>query len=113
MMEDEFTPEYDRLVGQYEKLAAMTAAIQREKEDKEYRARRISLFMRILAGQEECLRWCSWRRWLSAGRKRACILHLNVRMLYSQFVITILPLILLESSAMQASRMFSKWYFAP
>ncbi|MBQ8964330.1 MAG: hypothetical protein IJ089_11155 [Clostridia bacterium] len=29
--------------------------IQREKEDKEYRAKRISLFMRRLAGQEECL----------------------------------------------------------
>jgi site-specific DNA recombinase len=55
MTEDEFTPEYDRLVGQYEKLAASIATIQREKEDKEYRAKRISLFMRILAGQEECL----------------------------------------------------------
>ena len=55
MTEDEFTPEYDRLVGQYEKLAAKIAAIQREKEDKEYRAKRISLFMRMLAGQEECL----------------------------------------------------------
>ena len=77
MTEDEFTPEYDRLVGQYEKLAARIATIQREKENKEYRAKRISLFMRMLAGQEECLRWCSWRRWLSAGRKRACILHLK------------------------------------
>jgi len=55
MTEDEFTPEYDRLVSQYEKLAAKIAAIQREKEDKEYRAKRISLFMRMLAGQEECL----------------------------------------------------------
>ena len=32
------------------------ATIQREKEDKEYRAKRISLFMRMLAGQDECLR---------------------------------------------------------
>ena len=55
MTEDEFTPEYDRLVSQYEKLAAKIATIQREKEDKEYRAKRISLFMRMLAGQEECL----------------------------------------------------------
>ena len=55
MAEDAFTPEYDRLVGQYEKLAARIAAIQREKEEKEYRAKRISLFMRMLAGQEECL----------------------------------------------------------
>jgi hypothetical protein len=55
MTEDEFTPEYDRMVGQYEKLAVKIAAIQREKEDKEYRAKRISLFMRMLAGQEECL----------------------------------------------------------
>ena len=55
MTEDEFTPEYDRLVSQYEKLAARIAAIQREKEDKEYRAKRISLRMRMLAGQEERL----------------------------------------------------------
>ena len=55
MAEDEFTPEYDRLVSQYEKLAAKIAVIQREKEDKEYRAKRISLFMRMLTGQEECL----------------------------------------------------------
>ena len=38
-----------------EKLAAKIAAIQWEKEEKEYRAKRISLFMRMLAGQEECL----------------------------------------------------------
>ena len=31
------------------------SAIEREKEDKEYRAKRISLFMRMLAEQEECL----------------------------------------------------------
>ena len=55
MTEEEFSPEYDRLVSQYEKLAAKIAVIQREKEDKEYRAKRISLFMRMLAGQEECL----------------------------------------------------------
>ena len=55
MTEEEFSPEYDRLVSQYEKLAAKIAAIQREKEDKEYRAKRISLFMRMLAGQEKCL----------------------------------------------------------
>ena len=53
--EDEFTPEYDRLVSQYEKLAARISVIQREKEDKDYRAKRISLFMRMLAGQDECL----------------------------------------------------------
>ena len=55
MTEDEFTPEYDHLVGQYEKMTARIAVIQREKETKEYRAKRISLFMRMLAGQEECL----------------------------------------------------------
>ena len=55
MTEEEFTPEYDRLVSQYEKLAAKIAAIQREKEGKEYRAKRIPLFMRMLARQEECL----------------------------------------------------------
>ena len=57
MTEDEFTPEYDRLVSQYEKLAARIATIQKEKEAKEYRAKRISLFMRMLAGQEECLKF--------------------------------------------------------
>lgn len=31
------------------------AETQREKDDREYRAKRISLFMRILAEQEECL----------------------------------------------------------
>ena len=55
MAEEEFKPEYDRLVARYEKLAARIATIQQEKEDKEYRAKRISLFMRMLAGQEECL----------------------------------------------------------
>ena len=55
MKEDEFTPEYDRLVSQCEKLVAKIAVIQREKEEKEYRAKRISLFMRMLARQEECL----------------------------------------------------------
>ena len=29
--------------------------MSRHKEDKEYRAKQISLFMRMLAGQEECL----------------------------------------------------------
>ena len=38
-----------------EKLAARISVIQQEKEDKEYLAKRISLFMRMLAGQEECL----------------------------------------------------------
>ena len=47
MTEEEFSPEYDRLVSQYEKLAAKITVIQREKEDKEYRAKRISLFIRI------------------------------------------------------------------
>ena len=55
MTEDEFKPEYDRLVSQYEKLSEKVAAIQCEKDDKEYRAKRISLFIRMLAEQEECL----------------------------------------------------------
>ena len=55
MTEEEFSPEYDRLISQYEKLAARIATIQREKEDREFRAKRIALFMRMLAGQEECL----------------------------------------------------------
>ena len=55
MTEEEFSPEYDRLISQYEKLAARIATIQREKEDREFRAKRISLFMRMLAEQEECL----------------------------------------------------------
>ena len=56
-MEAEFKSEYNRLICQYEKLMTRIAAIQREKEDKEYRAKRISLFMRMLAGQEECLKF--------------------------------------------------------
>ena len=55
MTEDEFKSEYGKLAGQYGKLSDRIAAIQREKEGKEYRAKRISLFMRMLAGQEECL----------------------------------------------------------
>ena len=39
----------------YEKLAARIGTIQQEKEGKEYRTKRISLFMRMLARQEECL----------------------------------------------------------
>ena len=57
MTEDEFTPEYDRLVSQYENLAAKTAVIQREKEDKEYRAKRMSLFMRSWPGRRSA--WSS------------------------------------------------------
>ena len=43
------------MASRYEKLAERVAAIQREKDDREYRAKRISLFMRMLAGQEEYL----------------------------------------------------------
>ena len=39
---------------QYEKLGVRIVAIQWEKEDEEYRAKRISPFMRMLAGQEAC-----------------------------------------------------------
>ena len=46
---------YDKLAARYERLADRIAAIQREKDDREYRAKRISLFMRMLARQEECL----------------------------------------------------------
>ena len=55
MTEEEFKPEYDKLAARYEKLAERIAAIQREKDDREYRAKRISLFIRMLDGQEECL----------------------------------------------------------
>ena len=55
MTEEEFKPEYDSLAVRYEKLAERISAIQREKDDREYRAKRISLFMRMLVGQEECL----------------------------------------------------------
>ena len=45
------------LLTPFEMLYRLTeiATIQREKEGKEYRAKRISLFMRMLARQEECL----------------------------------------------------------
>ena len=55
MTEEEFKREYDKLASRYEKLAERIAAIQREKDDKEYRVKRISLFMRMLTRQEECL----------------------------------------------------------
>lgn len=55
MTEEEFKPEYDGLAARYEKLADRIAAIQREKDDREYRAKRISLFMRMLTEQEACL----------------------------------------------------------
>ena len=55
MTEEEFKPEYDKLATRYEKLAERIAVIQREKDDREYRSKRISLFMRMLVGQEECL----------------------------------------------------------
>ena len=57
MTEEEFKPEYDKLVARYEKLAERIAAIQLEKDDREYRAKRISLFMRMMAGHEECLEY--------------------------------------------------------
>ncbi len=44
-----------RKAARYEKLAERISAIQREKDDRECRAKRISLFMRMLARQEECL----------------------------------------------------------
>lgn len=56
-MEAEFKSEYNRLICQYEKLMTRIATIQREKDAKEYRAKRISLFMRMLAEQEECLKF--------------------------------------------------------
>ncbi|MBQ8987977.1 MAG: hypothetical protein IJ100_12210 [Lachnospiraceae bacterium] len=55
MTEEEFKPEYDRLAARYEKLAERIAATQREKDDREYRAKRLSLFLRMLVGQLECL----------------------------------------------------------
>lgn len=55
MTDEEFKPEYDKLAARYEKLAERIAALQREKDDKEYRVKRISLFMRMLTRQEECL----------------------------------------------------------
>lgn len=55
MTEDEFKSEYGKLAVQYGKLSDRIAAIQRDKDDKECRAKRISLFIRMLAKQEECL----------------------------------------------------------
>ena len=42
-------------IVQYGKLAARIATIQREKEAREFRAKRISLFIRMLTEQEACL----------------------------------------------------------
>ena len=55
MSDDEFNQEYGKLVSHYERLSDRIAVIQKEKDEKDYRAKRISLFIRMLAEQEECM----------------------------------------------------------
>ena len=51
----EFRAEYEPLSQRYEEMTKRIAAAQKEKADKEMRAKRISLFMRLLKDQEECM----------------------------------------------------------
>ena len=51
----EFQSEYEPLSRRYEELTKRIAAAQKEKADKEMRAKRISLFMRLLKDQGECM----------------------------------------------------------
>ena len=51
----EFQSEYEPLSRRYEEMTKKIAAAQKEKADKEMRAKRISLFMRLLKDQEECM----------------------------------------------------------
>ena len=51
----EFRAEYEPLSHRYEEMMKRIAAAQKEKADKEMRAKRISLFMRLLKDQEECM----------------------------------------------------------
>lgn len=51
----EFRAEYEPLSHRYEEMTKRIAAAQKEKADKEMRAKRISLFMRLLKDQEECM----------------------------------------------------------
>ena len=50
-----FQSEYDPLSRRYEEMTKRIAVAQKEKADKEMRAKRISLFMRLLKDQEECM----------------------------------------------------------
>lgn len=51
----DFQSEYEPLTRRYEELTKKIAAAQTEKADKEMRAKRISLFVRLLKDQEACV----------------------------------------------------------
>ena len=51
----EFQLEYEPLTRRYEEITKKIAAAQKEKTDKTMRAKRITLYMRLLKDQEECL----------------------------------------------------------
>ena len=51
----EFQLEYEPLTRRYEEITKKIAATQKEKTDKTMRAKRITLYMRLLKDQEECL----------------------------------------------------------
>ena len=55
MNQDEFQREYDKLVGQYEKLISKIGMLQCDKTDKESRAKKASLFVGLLSEQQECM----------------------------------------------------------
>lgn len=51
----DFQSEYEPLTRRYEEMTKRIGAAQKDKADKEMRAKRISLYMRLLKEQEECL----------------------------------------------------------
>lgn len=55
MNQGEFQREYDKLVGQYEKLISKIETLQHDKTDKESRAKKASLFIGLLSEQQECI----------------------------------------------------------
>ena len=55
----EFQLEYEPLTRRYEEITKKIAAAQKEKTDKTMRAKRITLYMRLLKDQEECLEFDS------------------------------------------------------
>ena len=55
--QEEYQREYDALVAEHEKLSEKIRSIEEQKKDKADRRRQIEVFLRMLEGQEECMRF--------------------------------------------------------
>lgn len=55
--EEEYQREYDALVAEHEKLSEKIRSIEEQKKDKADRRRQIEVFLRMLEGQEESMRF--------------------------------------------------------